>query len=153
MGIAFSKRLLFVFFPVIPSKYHKGFGYKTYTHTHTHKNRLKTNKQKQMWPGTCLQSQFCQKTKPWFFCQKQILQPNLEFKWSAKFCGCFSFKFLALFLSIFLSLSLSLTHTRTTDTKQQQPNWRKTIMRQKQPQLPEKNKTKPVEDQGGFFLH
>jgi hypothetical protein len=26
-------------------------------------------------------------------------------------------------------------------------------MRQKQPQLPEKNKTKPVEDQGGFFLH
>jgi hypothetical protein len=24
-------------------------------------------------------------------------------------------------------------------------------MRQKQPQLPEKNKTKPVEDQGGFF--
>jgi len=35
-------------------------------HTHT-KNRFKTNKQtnkKEMWPGACLQSQFCQKTKP-----------------------------------------------------------------------------------------
>jgi hypothetical protein len=40
-------------------------------HTHT-KNRFKTNKQKQMWPDACFQSQFCQKRKPQFFCQNRF---------------------------------------------------------------------------------